>query len=71
MERTVNLKSPFTGGPVKEVSTMEKMSYKGEEFLVHVRYYVCVDTGEQFTTTEQDSEWFNELHLLYNEKHAI
>lgn len=68
MEKIVNIKSPFTGGKVKEVSTTETISYKGEEFLVHVRYYVCVDTGEQFTTKEQDSEWFEELHMLYNQK---
>jgi len=64
MEEYVEMKSPFTGGRVKEVYTTELMEYKGREYAVHVRYYVCEDTGEKFTTTEQDQEWYDELHTL-------
>lgn len=46
------LKSPFTGGKVKEVSTIEEHEFRKEKFSVHVRYYICEDTGEKFTTTE-------------------
>ena len=59
-----NIISPFTGGKVKEVSTTEERNYKGKTYIVHVRYYVCEDTGEQFTTTEQDQEWYDEMVLL-------
>jgi len=34
---------------------MEDVKFRGEKFLVQVCYYVCEDTGEQFTTTEQDT----------------
>ena len=47
----------------------EKMSYMGEEFEVPVCFYVCEDTQEQFTTTEQDQAWFNELKRLYSQRH--
>ena len=64
MEKYVDIKSPFTGGKVKEVFAIEDMEYQGVTYQVHVRYYQCVDTGEKFTTTEQDQEWYDELHTL-------
>lgn len=71
MEKYVDVKSPFTGGRVKEVNTMEDVEFRGEKFLVQARYYVCEDTGEQFTTTEQDSLQFNDLYTLYRIRHGI
>lgn len=49
---------------MKEISTIDKMEYKGKVYDVNVRYYQCEDTGEKFTTTEQDQEWYDELHSL-------
>lgn len=71
MEKYVDMKSPFTGGRVKEVSTTEIKEFRKEEFCVHVRYYVCEDTCEQFTTTEQDTLQFNDLYAQYRIKHGI
>lgn len=71
MERYVDMKSPFTGGRVKEVSAIETKNFRKEDFRVHVRYYICEDTGEQFTTTEQDMLQFNELYAQYRIKHGI
>lgn len=71
MEKYVELKSPFTGGRVKEVSTVEEHEFRKEKFSVHVRYYVCEDTGEKFTTTEQDELLFNELYSQYRVNHSI
>ena len=71
MEKYVELKSPFTGGKVKEVSTVEVHEFRKEQFSVHVRYYVCEDTGERFTTTEQDELLFNELYSQYRVNHGI
>ena len=65
------LKSPFTGGKVKEVSTIEEHEFRKEKFSVHVRYYICEDTGEKFTTTEQDELLFNELYSQYRVNHGI
>lgn len=71
MEKYVEIKSPFTGGKVKEVSTVEEHEFRKERFSVHVRYYVCEDTGERFTTTEQDELLFNELYSQYRVNHGI
>lgn len=71
MEKYVELKSPFTGGKVKEISTIEEHEFRKEKFSVHVRYYVCEDTGEKFTTTEQDELLFNELYSQYRVNHGI
>lgn len=71
MEKYVDIKSPFTGGKAKEVSTVEEHEFRKERFSVHVRYYVCEDTGEHFTTSEQDELLFNELYSQYRVKHGI
>lgn len=71
MEHYADIKSPFTGGKVKEISTIEEKIFRKEKYRVHVRYYVCVDTGEQFTTTEQDTLQFNDLYSQYRIRHGI
>jgi len=71
MEKYVEMKSPLTGGRVKEISTTEVKEFRKEKFRVHVRYYVCEDTGEQFTTTEQDTLQFNSLYSKYRTRHGI
>lgn len=67
----VDIKSPFTGGKVFEVKDVEEKTFRGGKYMVNVRYYQCEDTGEQFTTTEQDSEWTTELYNQYRQKHCI
>ena len=71
MEQYVDMKSPFTGGRVKEVFTTEVQEFRKEDYTVHARYYVCEDTGEKFTTTEQDELLFNELYGQYRVRHGI
>lgn len=71
MEKYVDMRSPLTGGRVKEVNTTEVKEFRKEKFRVHVRYYICEDTGEQFTTTEQDTLQFNDLYAQYRIKHGI
>lgn len=71
MERYVDMESPITGGKVKEISTTEIKEFRREEYRVNVRYYICEDSGEQFTTTEQDTLQFNDLYSQYRVKHGI
>ena len=71
MERYVEMESPLTGGKVKEISTTEIKEFRKEKYQVNVRYYICEDTGEQFTTTEQDTLQFNDLYSQYRNKHGI
>ena len=67
----VKIESPFTGGRVFEVSDVEEKKFRGEKFIVNVRYFQCEDTGEQFTTTEQDSLWTRDLYSQYRNRHGI
>ena len=71
IEQSTDIKSPYTGGAVKEVFTLERQLFKGEEYWIHARYYQCVDTGEKFTTTEQDELTLNDLYSQYRIKHGI
>ena len=71
MEKYVDMQSPLTGGRVKEIFTTEDKEFRKEKYRVHVRYYVCEDTGEQFTTTEQDTLQFNDLYAQYRIRHGI
>ena len=71
MKQSTALKSPFTGGAVTEEYILESMEFRGESFLVHSRYYVCEDTGQQFTDTEQDAATLNDLYSQYRVKHGI
>lgn len=50
---------------------MEEKIFRKEKFRVHVRYCVCEDSGEQFTTTEQDILQFNDLYSQYRIRHGI
>ena len=70
-EKYVDIESPFTGGRVKEISDCERKEFRKEWYDVHVRYYVCEDTGEQFTSGEQDELWTNELYGQYRVRHGI
>ena len=71
MSENVVITSPFTGGKVREVFKQETMSFRGENYLVHSKYYVCEDTGQEFTTTEQDDSTLNDLYAQYRIKHGI
>lgn len=66
-----NMKSPFTGGLVYLVEDTEVQDFRKEQYTVHVRYYECKDTGEQFTTDEQDEQLCNELYNQYRIRHGI
>lgn len=70
-ERFVPIKSPVTGGRVKEVFDVEEKEFRKEKYRVHVRYYMCVDTGEQFTTAEQDELFCNDLYSQYRNTHNM
>lgn len=71
MSDNVVVTSPFTGGKVREVFRQETMSFRGENYIVHSKYYVCEDTGQEFTTTEQDDSTLNDLYAQYRIKHGI
>lgn len=65
------LRSPFTGGRVFEVFDEEEREFRKEKFQVHCRYYVCEDTGEQFTGDDQEDLWVNEVYSQWRIRHGV
>jgi putative zinc finger/helix-turn-helix YgiT family protein len=63
--------SPFTGGVVREVPDTQLYTFRGEQYEVTAPVYQCVDTGEQFTTNEQDEEFLSRLHAQWRAKHDV
>lgn len=65
------MKSPFTGGDVKLMKEPRELVYRKETFSYIAHYYVCVDTGEQFTTTELDTLNIYQVYNQYRVKYGI
>jgi hypothetical protein len=71
IELPSEIRSPFTGGPVKEVFRLEEREFRREKYLVHARFFRCEDTGGLFTTTGQDALLFDDLYSQYRNAHGI
>lgn len=73
MKKTLvaGMKSPLTGGRVFLVEDVETQEFRKEKYTVHVRYYICEDTGEEFNTVSQGDMACNELYNQYRVKHGI
>ena len=67
----IDIKSPITGGRVFLVEDVETQEFRKESYQVHVRYFVCEDTGEEFNNAEQGDMTCNELYNQYRVKHGI
>lgn len=65
------MKSPFTGGETKLVKEIRELEYRKEPFDIYYHYYVCIDTREQFTTTELDTLNITQVHNKYRSKYGI
>lgn len=70
-ERYIDMKSPLTGGRVKLVEDIEEQEFRKEKYSVHVRYFICEDTGEQFTMEGQDDFVLNQIYSQYRINHGI
>jgi transcriptional regulator with XRE-family HTH domain len=65
------MKSPFTGGEAmlqKEARTME---FRKEWFTLLFQYYLCKDSGEQFTDDMLDEVNTNQVYNQYRAKYGI
>ena len=63
--------SPFTGGEVKFSHERRELTYRKEKFEYTALFYVCVDSGELFTTTELDTININQVYNQYRSKYGI
>mgnify|MGYP000356625492 CR=1 FL=1 len=65
------MKSPFTGGEVELKVERETLEFRDEEFTIPYNYYVCKDTGKEFTTDRIEELNETTLYNRYREKHKI
>lgn len=49
-------KSPLTGKPMRHVKEKRIWRYRGRDIEYTQRLWLCEDTGEKFTTDEDDTE---------------
>lgn len=65
------MKSPITGKEMKLIKEKRSMNFRKEQFEVIFHYFKCMDSGEQFTTTEFDEVNMNQLYNQYRDKFNI
>lgn len=65
------MKSPFTGGKVSLQKELRTYNYRKEEFEVQHHFYVCQDSGENFTDEELDTVNINQVYNQYRAKYGI
>lgn len=63
--------SPITGKMMPLLWEEREMEFRKETFRVMFPYYKCLDSGEQFTTTESDGVWYRQLTNQYCRKYGI
>lgn len=65
------MRSPFTGGLVELRHEKRKLSFRKEMYEYTYNYYMCADTGENFTTTELDEVNLIQVYNQYRVKYGI
>jgi putative zinc finger/helix-turn-helix YgiT family protein len=62
------MKSPVTGKAMTHQIEKRTMHFRKEAFEVLYHFYLCADSGEQFTTTEMDEINLSQLYHQYRAK---
>lgn len=66
------MNSPVTGKPMKLVKEPGvKLTFRKEEFEITYHYYLCDESGESYTTDEEDRVNQTQVHNQYREKYGI
>jgi putative zinc finger/helix-turn-helix YgiT family protein len=65
------MKSPFTGNEATLQKEERIMDFRKEKFTIVYQYYLCIDTGEQFTDGELDEVNTNQVYNQYREKYGV
>ena len=63
--------SPFTGGKVFLKQEKDTLTYRGEEFSYIRYFYVCEDTGAEFTDCSLDEKSLGQVYEQYRRKYGI
>lgn len=65
------MKSPYSGKEMNLHSEIVTTEYRGETFSYVSHYYLDEDTGDEYTTTESDTEDLNQIYDQYRNRHSI
>jgi len=65
------MKSPITGKEMRLNKEPQKLTFRKEDFDVVYHYYLCEESGEQFTNDQLDSINMAQVHNQYREKYGI
>ncbi|OAQ41964.1 hypothetical protein A5893_02265 [Pedobacter psychrophilus] len=65
------MKSPITGKEMLLQRALDTLLYKKEKFHVVYHYYLCKDSGEQFTDDQLDTLNITQVYNQYREKYRI
>ena len=65
------MKSPFTGKEMKIVYESRTWKFRGEDYEYVQSFWLCQDSGETFTTDEQDDAAFMQVTNQYRTKYGI
>lgn len=63
--------SPFSDGQAHLKSEKTTSVYRNEKFSYIRYYYVCDETGLEFTEDETDEATFSQIYGQYREKYGI
>ena len=65
------MKSPITGKEMKIVKESRSIEFRKETFDIVYHYYICEDSGEQFTSNALDEVNSNQVYNQYRETFNI
>lgn len=65
------MKSPITGKEMALNRENSSLTFRKEDFTIFSHYFVCEDSGEQFTSTELDELNILQVHNQYRDKHNL
>ena len=63
--------SPITGNHVHVIYTPDTWEFRGEKYDIMYVSYLDEEHGEEFTTTESDTVWYNQATNQYRTRHGI
>lgn len=65
------MKSPITGKEMILKKEKRSLVFRKEEFPVAYHYYLCKDSGEQFTSNELDETNMKQIYNQYRDKYNL
>ena len=65
------MRSPVTGGEMTLKREKRVMLFRKKEYTVHYHFYLCNESGEQFTSTELDEMNLVQVYNQYRDEHNL